>query len=215
MSIIVKSGVPGKVPLPNKLDWGQLALNYADEKIYFKNSSGSVVSFGGSTPGVISGYLINDIVPLAIGFDTAGYGDPWIYDVTKTYGVHLVDTSNAQTIGGTKTFNTRTSHAGAFTPAITVSFSTTPVFNCSSSNVFEFGALTANVTSVTLSNPTAGQTIQIRFVQDSTGGRTVATPTGAKIIGKLNATASRVSWLILTYSGTDTRWEGNWLQVPA
>lgn len=39
MSIIVKSGVPGKVPTSNQLDYGQLAINYADQRIYFKNSA--------------------------------------------------------------------------------------------------------------------------------------------------------------------------------
>lgn len=38
MSVIVKSGVPGKVPTSNQLDYGQLALNYADQKMYFKTS---------------------------------------------------------------------------------------------------------------------------------------------------------------------------------
>ena len=44
MSIIVKSGVPGKSPTPTQLEYGQLAINYADEIIYFKNSSNQVVS---------------------------------------------------------------------------------------------------------------------------------------------------------------------------
>jgi hypothetical protein len=43
-SIIVKSGVPGKQPSASALEFGQLAVNYADEKIYFKNSYGNVVS---------------------------------------------------------------------------------------------------------------------------------------------------------------------------
>lgn len=47
MSIIVKSGVPGKVPTSAQLDYGQLALNYADQKIYFKNSSNQIVQIGG------------------------------------------------------------------------------------------------------------------------------------------------------------------------
>ncbi len=45
MSIIVKSGVPGKVPTSAQMEYGQLALNYADQKIYFKNSSNQIVQY--------------------------------------------------------------------------------------------------------------------------------------------------------------------------
>lgn len=37
--ILKKSSVPSKVPLVTDLDYGELAINYADEEIYFKNSS--------------------------------------------------------------------------------------------------------------------------------------------------------------------------------
>ena len=40
-----KSSVGGKVPLSTDLAYGELAINYADEKIYFKNSSNAVKSF--------------------------------------------------------------------------------------------------------------------------------------------------------------------------
>ena len=60
--------------------------------------------------------------------------------------------------------------------------------------------MTGNVTSITLSNPVAGQTVQIRFQQDATGGGTCAVPSGAKVDGAINTGADRVSWLILTYS---------------
>ena len=45
MSVIVKSGVPGKVPTSAQLEYGQLALNYADQKMYFKNSSNLIVPY--------------------------------------------------------------------------------------------------------------------------------------------------------------------------
>jgi len=40
--ILKKSSVGGKVPLVGDLVYGELALNYEDEKLYFKNSSNSV-----------------------------------------------------------------------------------------------------------------------------------------------------------------------------
>lgn len=123
--------------------------------------------------------------------------------------------TGAQTVAGVKTFSSRSSHAGAFTPSVLVAFSATPTFDCATGNVFEMVALTGNVTSITMSNATAGQTVQIRFLQDGTGGRTVAVPSGAKVDGSINTGANRVSWLVLTYSARGARWEGNWLQIPS
>ena len=122
--------------------------------------------------------------------------------------------TGAQTAAGVKTFSDRSSHAGAYTPAAQPTHSATPTFDCAVSNVFEPAEMTGNVTSITLSNPVAGQTVQIRFQQDATGGRTCAVPSGAKVDGSINTGANRVSWLILTYSGRASRWEGNWIQIP-
>ena len=123
--------------------------------------------------------------------------------------------TGAQTAAGVKTFSSRSSHAGAYTPSLTPAHSATPTFDCATGNVFEPAAMTGNVTSITLSNAVAGQTVQIRFQQDATGGRTCAVPSGAKVDGSINTAADRVSWLILTYSSRGARWEGNWLVIPS
>ena len=127
----------------------------------------------------------------------------------------VVKLAGAQTVAGVKTFTSRTVHAGAYTASATPAHSATPTFDCATSNVFEPATLTGNVTSITLSNAAAGQTVQIRFQQDATGGRTVAVPSGAKVDGSINTAANRVSWLILTYSSRGARWEGNWLVIPS
>jgi hypothetical protein len=108
----------------------------------------------------------------------------------------------------------------AYTNPVDVAFSATPTFDASASNVFWFGTLTANVTSCTINNPVSGQTIQIRVVQDGTGGRTFTVPAGAKIDSAPTTGANRVSWLTMTYVGTVNgvavnRWEGAWGDVPA
>lgn len=122
--------------------------------------------------------------------------------------------AGAQTIAGIKTFSSRSVHSGAYTPSQQPAFSATPTFDCSVTNVYEPAALTGNVTSITMNNPVGGQTVQIRFLQDATGGRTVALPADAKIDGSINTDANRVSWLIMTYSARASRWEGNWMVVP-
>lgn len=102
---------------------------------------------------------------------------------------------------------------GAYTAVSSVAFSSTPTFDAAVSNYFELGTLTGNVTSMTIGNPSVGQTIVIRVVQDGTGNRTVAVPSGAKVTGNIGATANAASLLTLTYTGA-SRWEGAWLQLP-
>lgn len=43
--LLKKSSVAAKVPLTSDLEFGELAINYADEKLYFKNSSNQIVFF--------------------------------------------------------------------------------------------------------------------------------------------------------------------------
>lgn len=47
--ILKKSSVGAKVPLTTDLVYGELALNYADGKLYFKNSSNAVQYLGSSS----------------------------------------------------------------------------------------------------------------------------------------------------------------------
>ena len=138
-----------------------------------------------------------------------------VRDCLKWLLANTMQLTGNQTAAGVKTFSDRSVHAGAYTPAAQPTHSATPTFDCAVSNVFEPAAMTGNVTSITLSNPVAGQTVQIRFQQDATGGRTCAVPSGAKVDGAINAGANRVSWLILTYSYRGSRWEGNWIQIPS
>lgn len=47
--ILKKSSVAGRVPVPNDLDYGELALNYSDGRLYYKTSTNGISSLGGST----------------------------------------------------------------------------------------------------------------------------------------------------------------------
>ena len=47
--ILKKSSVVAKVPVVGDLDYGELALNYADGKLYYKNSNNTVQAFGDNT----------------------------------------------------------------------------------------------------------------------------------------------------------------------
>ena len=133
----------------------------------------------------------------------------------KADDVDVVKLTGTQTVAGVKTFSSRSKHAGAYTEPTQPAHNATPTFDCAVSNVFEPAAMTGNVTSITMSNAAAGQTVQIAFQQDATGGRTVTVPTGAKIDGAIATGANRVSWLVMTFSARRSRWEGSWMQIPS
>jgi len=173
-------------------------------------TSGALARWGDASGTVIGQVTLSGLLKLSAGVPSVAvagtdYADP----------ASVVLLTGAQAVGGVKTFSDRSVHAGAYTPSATPAHSATPTFDCATGNVFEPAAMTGNVTSITLSNAVAGQTVQIRFQQDATGGRTCAVPSGAKVDGSINTSANRVTWLVLTYSSRATRWEGNFFQVPA
>jgi hypothetical protein len=49
--ILKKSAVIGKQPVANDLDYGELAINYADSKLYFKKSDNTIGTIGEGTGG--------------------------------------------------------------------------------------------------------------------------------------------------------------------
>ena len=56
--ILKKSSVASKVPVAGDLDFGELAINYSDSKLYFKKADGSIGSFTSATAAVnsVAGY---------------------------------------------------------------------------------------------------------------------------------------------------------------
>lgn len=70
--LIKKSSVPAKVPLPSDLDYGELAINYADGKLYFKDSSNQVQAFsqggggGGGSPYLDAGFITEAVNTAAL-----------------------------------------------------------------------------------------------------------------------------------------------------
>lgn len=59
--ILKKSSVTAKVPVTGDLAYGELALNYADGKLYFLKSDGSTISYFPSSE-VIAGTAPTDSV---------------------------------------------------------------------------------------------------------------------------------------------------------
>ena len=93
---------------------------------------------------------------------------------------------------------------------LSVSFSATPTFDLSQiphDGTIDFGALTANVTAITLSNAGKGQKWTIIFTQDGVGGRTVAGwPSNVKLAGAVlivTVTLNVKSVISFVYDGTN------------
>jgi hypothetical protein len=88
-----------------------------------------------------------------------------------------------------------------------VTFSATPTFDHKVSNFHRY-TLGGNVTAITLSNGIVGETLEILFVQDGTGNRTVAGwPASVKWAGgvapTITVTASKADLIRLLWDGTN------------
>lgn len=55
---LYRTATPGAAPAAGNLAAGELAINTADEKLFFKNSSGNVVSISTGGAGVSKGQSI-------------------------------------------------------------------------------------------------------------------------------------------------------------
>lgn len=101
-----KSSVSGKVPLPADLEYGELALNYADGKLYFKKSDGTTIDYfqvGAGGGGGGASITVSDTAPSS---PTAGalWWDSTIGQLRLYYNdgdtSQWVDAVNTQGIAG-------------------------------------------------------------------------------------------------------------------
>jgi hypothetical protein len=152
---IKNSSVVAKVPLVGDLAYGEIALNYADGKIYYKKSDNTiqsisggvasvsgtapVVSSGGATPAIsipvattsVSGYLSStdwttfNAKQAALGFTPYNATNPSGY----TTNTGTVTSVAALTLGTTGTDVTSTVSNGSTTPVITLNLPTASASN--------------------------------------------------------------------------------------
>jgi hypothetical protein len=98
----------------------------------------------------------------------------------------------------------------AYTASVTDTISgATLTIDCDDGNVFK-AAMTANVTTLTISNPSDGHTINVRLTQDATGSRTMSWPAAFKWQGgtapTLSTAANSVDLLVATYYSDTGHW---------
>jgi hypothetical protein len=84
--LLKKSSVIGKIPLATDLDYGEIALNYADEKLYFKNTSDQIKSLGGGG-GTTPTYTkqLNFVGPVNIGTGTLRWYPDTSINITSVF----------------------------------------------------------------------------------------------------------------------------------
>lgn len=92
--------------------------------------------------------------------------------------------------------------------ASVVTFSATPTFNAASAGIFII-TLTGNVTSLTISNPSVGETLTFVISQDATGSRTWAWPSTVKNAPAISAGASTITTVTMNYDGSNWQTTGS------
>ena len=127
------------------------------------------------------------------------------YD-TGTGAIEEITIGTGLSLSGTGTLTSMVS-----TP-ISVTYASTVTVDASLSSVFYIGTLTGNTT-LAINNPIDGQTITIRFAQDTNGSRTVTLPANVYVSGSINSAASQVTWLVITYTSVSAHWEGTWSTI--
>lgn len=161
--VLKKSSVAAKVPLTTDLEYGELALNYADEKLYFKNSSNVVKSFN----------VTQSTLTIGTGLSGTSYNG--------TSAVTVAIDSTVATLAGTQTLTNKTISGASNT--------LTNIANSSLTN----SSLTIGSTSISLgatATTLAGLTsvTSTTFVGALTGNATNVTGTVAIANGGTGAT---------------------------
>lgn len=212
-------------PTSGNLVDGELALNTLDEKLYFKNSTGTVKLLA-SNAGA-AGTVTSASVVTANGFAGTVATATTTPAITLTTSITGVLKGNATAISaavagtdyvtptGTETLTNKTVEAGTFTNGYTEE-----VFTGNSSTAITLDLANGTVQIITLTGncvytfptPVAGKSFTLIHLQDATGSRTVTWPSTvdwpSATAPTLTATALRADKFVFTaISGTS--WLGS------
>lgn len=156
--VLKKSSVADKVPQTADLSYGEVALNYADGKLYFKTSSNTINFLGSSSA---TETLTNKTIAL---------GNNTVSGTIAQFNSALTDADFA-TLAGSETLSNKTLASPTITGAITIGgvtgnsgqvlMSTGSGISWSNPNA---GSL-ANLSDVVISSPTAQQVLKYNGTQ--------------------------------------------------
>jgi hypothetical protein len=124
--VLKKSSVAGKAPLASDIDFGELALNYEEGKLYYKASDGSSFNyFQKSTENIVTLTTVSTTQQVLSSFPVSTYGSGefliqatqgTIRHITKILVVHNGTTADATEYGmirtSTSLFNTEVDISG-------------------------------------------------------------------------------------------------------
>ncbi len=193
--ILKKSSVAAKAPVAGDLDFGELAINYTDSKLYFKKADGSIDAFttaAASAPVTSVGGNIGDITDAQLlasieNVDGAGSGlDADFLDGLHASSFYLASNPN----GYTSNTGTVTS-VGATSPLVS-SGGTTPSLSIPAANSTTNGYMSSAYASK-LDGIAAGATANTGTVTSVSG---TGSASGLSLSGTVNTSGS------LTLSGT-------------
>lgn len=212
--LLKKSSVAAKVPLTTDLEYGELALNYTDGKLYFKNASNNIKSFTiddsvvtlTGTQTLTNKTIQNPIFP-TVGGDEGG---------EVTFGLAATNTTLATSVtvdiwrDRLRIFESGSPNKGAF---LNIAGTSSGV---ASELITSNG--TQTLTNKTLTSPTLSGTVSINGLvypsADGTNGQVLSTngngqlifatvSSGGVVVGGYN-NSSLTSFPSGDYNGTDT-----------
>lgn len=214
--VLKKSSVTTKVPLTTDLDYGEVALNYADGKLYYKKSDGTTVdSFNAGADVTLTGEqtLTNKTLTSPIlntptlGFTASGItsGSLGFFGTDMSYG----DGANQRIIVNTASTQTLTNKRIAPRIAGVTSASTiTPTGDTADQYVITAQAVSATIAAPS-GTPTTGQRLLLR-IEDNGNAQTLSWAGAYRAVGVTLPTttvAGKILYVGMIYNSGDTVWD--------
>lgn len=168
--------------------------------------SGTITGLGTGLTGTASG--------LTVGTATNATNATTATTATTANGLNTGNSYQVNSLGiGTAASGvagTFVAQGSAYTVNNVLTYGATTTVNCQLSNSFRV-VLTGNITTLSLTNPQNGQTINIRFKQDAAGSRTVAWPASFRWANGAapaltTGVANAEDFLTAQYDSTDATW---------
>ena len=221
--LLKKSSVSAKVPLTTDLDYGELALNYTDEKLYFKNASNVIKSFN-VTPAPLtistglSGTTYNGSSAVTIAIDSTVAtltGTQTLTNKTIAAASNTITgltNSNLSGTAGITNANLANSSVTIGTTAIALGASATTIAGLTSVTSTTFvGALTGNAstattlqTTRTINGVSFNGSANITVTARTTNALTIGTGLSGTSFNGGSAVTIAIDSTVATLTGTQT-----------
>lgn len=197
------SSVPAKSPLLTDLVYGEVALNYADGKLFYKRSDNTIQNIGSSAVDSVAGRT---------GVVTLTANDVGLANVTNESKATMF---TDPTFTGTGTFSGNVTIA-AYTETLQASGTVGAAATLSIDSGTMLTATLTSATPCTFTMPTAvsGKSFVLMLKQPATGTATTATFTGVKwnTLGAPVITSTLAKMDILSFMSDGVSWYGGYTQ---